>query len=102
MSIQHTSSIFRPLLIAAVILTSIGSLLISLLLYVKFVGPLEQRFLNQYLKDTSSLVNEAMRSKIEEGKAMAVSLTGYAEITRSLKDGDREPVVEKLKNIILE
>lgn len=99
MSIQHTSSIFRPLLIAAVILTSIGSLLISLLLYVKFVGPLEQRFLNQYLKDTSSLVNEAMRSKIEEGKAMAVSLTGYAEITRSLKDGDREPVVEKLKNI---
>lgn len=99
MPVQQPTSIFRPILMVVMSLVSIGSLLISGLLYVKFVAPLEQRFLDQYLNDTSTKVNEAFKSKIEEGKAMAVSITAYSEISQALRDGDREPVVEKLKSI---
>jgi methyl-accepting chemotaxis protein len=92
-------SLFRPVLVVSLLLILLSVTVASVFLYTQFVSPLESQFLTQSLAETQAEMDNRINSKIEEGKAMAISINGYAEILQGLKDGDREPVAEKLKNI---
>jgi len=93
------TTIFKPILVMIVLMGVLSVLGIGALLYTNFVAPLEANFLAKTTEDLKIDVFNRMASKVEEGKAMAISLAGYKEVQVALVDGDREPLVSKLSSI---
>lgn len=93
------SSIFKPIVITILSLSLVSGLGIGILLYNTFVVPLEASFLAKTAEDLKVDLLNRMASKVEEGKAIAISVAGYKEIQVALVDGDRDPLVSKLSNI---
>ena len=96
---MSSTTIFKPILINVILLGVVSILGISVLMYNTFVAPIEARFLAKTTEDVTIDLLNRMNSKVEEGKAIAVSIAGYKEIQIGLVDGDRDPVVAKLSNI---
>jgi methyl-accepting chemotaxis protein len=97
--ITGSKSLFKPIIIALSLISLVGAAGLALQMYASFIAPLDDKFLEQSLVTTQSELGAMLQSKVEEGKAMAVSINGYAEIIQGLKDGDRDPIAEKLQDI---
>ena len=95
----HEKSIFKPILLFIFVLATVSIIGIWFLLYESLVSPLMPQFLNEALEKARVDIEQRFDSKIEEGKAMAASLTGYKEIIDSLSVSDRNLMLEKLSGI---
>lgn len=93
------TSLFKPILLSASALVLVIVVSVAFWLYHSLVAPLEPRFLNETLETSRLEIEQKLRSKIEEGKAMAIAFANDRTIVDGLVTKEREPLVKKLSGI---
>jgi methyl-accepting chemotaxis protein len=96
---MQQQSIFRPIILAASVITIASLILLTVGMYHFRVNPIAPAEVANAVKEAELEINNRIQNKVDSSIAMATTLANYSEIKQGLIDGDRDPVINKLKSL---
>lgn len=96
---MQQTSIFKPIILSAVAITSAALAALGVALYTLQVSPIEPKALASATQEAQFEINSKIKAKLESVIGMAISLSGYQEIIQGLADGDRENAAKRLATL---
>lgn len=96
---MQQTSIFKPIILSAVAITTAALAALGVALYSLQVSPIEPKALASATEDAQAEINGKIKAKLESVIGMAITLSRYQEIIQGLTDGDRDDTAKRLATL---